>query len=35
MNIKPEEISTLNKLLYVISAIALIIVLIDVKFWRP
>lgn len=33
--IDPDEISVMNKMLYVIMAIALIVVSLDLLVWRP
>lgn len=35
MNIQPEEISTLNKLLYVVCAFAALVAYLDITIWRP
>ena len=35
MNIKPESISSLNKLMYVICVVAAFVVYLDVTVWRP
>ena len=33
--IDADNISTLNKLLYIITAVALVVIALDINIWRP